>query len=88
MTETGCNVPCKYTEYSLPTSSVDTYTVDTTFGILMASKKVEKRTQMFMYPFPSSVSESGGALGLFVGFSFNMLWDLGEVCFHLLLRRK
>ena len=42
VTETGCNVPCKYTEYSLPTSSVDTYTIDseTTFGILMASKKV------------------------------------------------
>ena len=90
VTETGCNVPCKYTEYSLPTSSVDTYTIDneTTFGILMASKKVEKRTQILMYPFPSFVSESGGALGLFVGFSFNMLWDLGEVCFHLLLRRK
>ena len=90
VTETGYNVPCKYTEYSLPTSSVDTYILDneTTFGILMASKKVEKRTQILMYPFPSFVSESGGALGLFVGFSFNMLWDLGEVCFHLLLRRK
>ena len=90
VTETGCKVPCRYTEYSLPTSSVDTYILDneTTFGILMASKKVEKRTQIMMYPFPSFVSESGGALGLFVGFSFNMLWDLGEVCFHLLLRRK
>ena len=61
VTETGCKVPCRYTEYSLPTSSVDTYILDneTTFGILMASKKVEKRTQIMMYPFPSFVSESG-----------------------------
>ena len=31
-----------------------------------------------MYPFSSFVAEAGGALGLFLGFSFLMLWNVLE----------
>ena len=32
--------------------------------------------EYFIYPFDSLVSDFGGTLGLFVGFSFVMLWDV------------
>ena len=32
--------------------------------------------EYFIYPFDSIVSDFGGTLGLFVGFSFVMLWDV------------
>ena len=37
---------------------------------------VEKKTEQTIYPIQSFVSEFGGALGLFLGFSFMMIWDL------------
>ena len=45
----------------------------------MAAKKFNKRKEVEVYPFLSFVSEFGGALGLFLGFSFMMLWDLIEM---------
>ena len=32
----------------------------------------------WVYPELSFIAEFGGALGMFLGFSFYMLWDLGE----------
>ena len=34
-----------------------------------------KRTEEYVYDFFSFVAELGGALGLFLGFSFFMFWD-------------
>ena len=45
---------------------------------MLANKKVKMRTEVMMYPWESFVSEFGGALGLFVGFSFMMFWDFAE----------
>ena len=54
--------------------------------IIPASKTVTKKTEALLYPVTSFVSEFGGALGLFVGFSFWMIWDLIEVTFKLLAK--
>ena len=48
---------------------------------MLANKKVRRRTEVVMYPWVSFVSEFGGALGLFVGFSFMMFWDFAEYSF-------
>ena len=32
----------------------------------------------WVYPGLSFIAEFGGALGMFLGFSFYMFWDLGE----------
>ena len=38
-----------------------------------------KRKEVEVYPLESFISEFGGALGLFIGFSFMMIWDLIEM---------
>ena len=48
-------------------------------GFSFASTEIIKKKEVFTYPFDSFVSEVGGALGLFLGFSFIMLWDLFKV---------
>ena len=37
-----------------------------------------ERTEQLLYPLESFVSEFGGALGLFLGFSFMMVWEVLE----------
>ena len=32
--------------------------------------------EQYVYPMDSFIAEFGGALGLFLGFSFMMVWDL------------
>ena len=41
------------------------------------------RKEFYLYPFISLVSDFGGSLGLFVGFSFYALWDLIPPLLHL-----
>ena len=45
----------------------------------MASKTLTRKNEVYMYPIESFVSEFGGALGLFLGFSFLMIWDILKV---------
>ena len=70
----GCHPPCNYTEYILASAP---YGVNQQPGVktLFSSSKVLKRTEQIIYPMESFVSEFGGALGLFLGFSFMMVWD-------------
>ena len=51
----------------------------TKVSITMASKTVTRKMEVWMYPIESLVSEFGGALGLFLGFSFLMIWDIVKV---------
>ena len=48
---------------------------DRSMGIqlVLATKTVTILTEDLVYPFPSFLAEFGGALGLFLGFSFMML---------------
>ena len=47
-----------------------------------------KRTEIEMYPLSSFVSDVGGALGLFVGFSFISFWDVIEFVVKATLKLK
>ena len=71
---TGCHPPCMYTQYKM----TDSLKVGETPGIslLLSDSMVRKRTEKLIYPIESFVSEFGGALGLFLGFSFIMIFDL------------
>ena len=71
---TGCYPPCSYTEYTLA-SQPHKFGDMPGVKILLASSKVKKRTEEYIYPMISFVSEFGGSLGLFLGFSFIMIWD-------------
>ena len=44
------------------------------FGFNFASTELKLETEELVYPFGSFISEMGGSLGLFVGFSFLALW--------------
>ena len=54
--------------------------------LMLARKTATKRTEVLLYPGTSFVSELGGSLGLFVGFSFWMVWDLAEITITLLFK--
>ena len=46
------------------------------YAIILANKEITVEREMIVYDFTSFVSEFGGSLGLFLGFSFFMLWDM------------
>ena len=85
--ETGCLRPCQYTEYSLPIGAEETPLYNESHLFLMLARKTAtKRTEVLLYPGTSFVSELGGALGLFVGFSFWMIWDLAELTIKFFIK--
>ena len=47
-------------------------------GIVFLSTEFTLEEEAYVYPFISFVAEFGGALGLFLGFSFLMVWDIIE----------
>ena len=66
---TGCLLPCSYTHYSLS----DSYPFEgneTEFVISYALTDHLIEEEVLLFPLDSLVSELGGALGLFLGFSF------------------
>ena len=66
---TGCLLPCTYTDYSL----LDSYSIvsnDSAFSIHYALTDLITEEEVLLFPLDSLVSEFGGALGLFLGFSF------------------
>ena len=68
---TGCVPPCTFTHYSL----VDSYSIisnsnESDLAINYALTDLVTEEEVLLFPFDSLVSEFGGALGLFLGFSF------------------
>ena len=45
------------------------------FGVWSANDDISIESEELVYPWTSLVAEIGGTLGLFVGFSFIMVWD-------------
>ena len=80
---TGCLPPCRYTEYRLATEPVKYEVGNFILQIVLTSLDVIERTEELIYPMESFVSEFGGALGLFLGFSFMMVWDMLEFLMRL-----
>ena len=74
MNLSGCQPPCSYTEYKI-VSDIKSFGDEPGVVLLLSSSKVELRSEKIIYSLESFVSEFGGALGLFLGFSFIMLWD-------------
>ena len=74
----GCFKPCFYKEYRLAGTIPNTDPLDgfySFFGLWYVSTEVTVEKESLVYPLPSLVADFGGTLGLFLGFSFMMLWD-------------
>jgi hypothetical protein len=78
---TGCLVPCSYTNYKLATEPMKFDIETQRLAVAFSTPDVLKRTEELLYPLESFVSEFGGALGLFLGFSCMMIWDGLEIFF-------
>ena len=73
--QTGCVFPCTYYQYKLMATDLRDFNV---FGLILVYGTLSTTVlrEYFIYPFESLVSDFGGSLGLFVGFSFVLLWDV------------
>ena len=79
--ETGCHRPCLYRTYQqFQEISERNFSPgdQTTLSIILSRSEVTSRRENFVYPLISFISEVGGAMGLFLGFSFLSLWDLSQ----------
>ena len=84
---TRCRRPCQYYVYNLaePIQEGDSPN-STQVSFSLASKDIISKKEVYLYSFSSLVAEFGGSLGLFVGFSFLMLWDVAENSTFIILR--
>ena len=73
----GCKKPCTYNEFKFVYSSPEEFMplVKNIVGFWAASRKTQIEEEVLLYPFTSFVAEFGGALGLFLGFSFMTIWQ-------------
>ena len=72
--KTGCLFPCTYTRYEAEYTK-KLFFEQFGFGFQLGSLTTTVRREYYIYPALSFISDIGGTLGLFVGFSFFMLWD-------------
>ena len=80
VTITGCLLPCSYTEYKLfggTPRGVDSGDLEIEIGY--AETDAAEEREAYVYDLVSFVSEGGGALGLFLGFSFLTCWEVLEI---------
>ena len=85
---TKCLTPCSYADYQLATDPLKyNFGEEKVLGISFSQSHATERTEQLLYPLESFISEFGGALGLFLGFSFLMIWDAVEVALKLFLNK-
>ena len=78
----GCKKPCTYNEFRFVHSSAEVMpAIRNSVGFWAASRKTQIEEEVLLYPFTSLVAEFGGALGLFLGFSFMTIWQEIRVLF-------
>ena len=87
---TGCEIPCNYIHYSVVGTPVkDEVKGSLYISLFYTSTDTMRSQEVLLYPFDSLVSEFGGALGLFLGFSFLGLLDIIQTaCSNILARLK
>ena len=73
---TACQFPCSYREYGLVTSQLKSKGMGSSLVIRFAQDRIIVETEYYIYDWISFIAECGGALGLFLGFSFVSLLDL------------
>ena len=83
---TGCFIPCSYTDYKLATVPKKFAFEPQVLSLQFSSPNLLERTEQLLYPADSFISEFGGALGLFLGFSCIMIWDCLEFLFQNCLK--
>ena len=59
-----------------------------TLGPTLVSTTIRTETEKLICPFETLISNIGGTLGLFLGFSFFMLWDWFEFAWNSFLLIK
>ena len=74
----GCINPCVYTEFKLVGNPEVASIGDVGFQMKFAKTEGVEEKEALVYDLISFVAESGGALGLFLGFSFLTLFNLSE----------
>ena len=84
---TGCLIPCHYTKYELASQPFKFKGNMTRIGITLSSTQIHTRTEQSIYTFASFIAEFGGALSLFLGVSFMMIWDAGSAVWKRLVTR-
>ena len=74
---TGCHFPCHYTEYKFGSDPLRIRNgfQNMSVNFMLSSLDILSRAEERIYTFSSFLAELGGALGLFLGFSFIMIWD-------------
>ena len=82
---TGCLQPCTYNEYKFVSENPKRLAAtddpkprdgsQTVLSFWVASSKTWIEEEVLLYPFTSFLAEFGGALGLFLGFSFMAIWQ-------------
>ena len=89
ISSTGCLKPCHFTQYTLPAEPQQiTFFNASIVSLVLARATVTLRTEVLRYPLESLVAEFGGALGMFLGFSFIMIWDWLELLLVSALKVK
>ena len=99
---TGCLQPCRFLRYNILSDITDDSVKDenernninkvagngnhTFLQLKIASRKITVKTETLIFPLRSFISEFGGSLGLFLGFSFIMLWDAFEQFIILVMK--
>ena len=82
---TKCLKPCQYKEYKFAADPVDILLPNfKAIKLAFPDNEVTIETEVELYNFISLVSDIGGALGLFLGFSLVMVWDGAEGIFKIM----
>ena len=85
---TGCLLPCRYKEYKILDTPLDSNGKSRTMHLIRSSNDVLVKTEQLVYPFSSFLAEFGGALGLFLGFSFLWVWDVIQIFTKFIFENK
>ena len=56
------------------------------YGFAYSNTEILVHEETLLYPAASFMAEVGGALGMFLGFSFLGLWDLVASGFHIMYK--
>ena len=90
MNITGCHLPCHYNHYSIVGTPHRLNAKGISFMVISyPTTDIMTSQEVLLYPFVSLVSEFGGALGLFLGFSFLGLLDIIQNgCTNIMARLK
>ena len=75
---TGCRAPCTYIEFKQVGHPEIMNPTGYGLSIKFAKTEIIEDKEAYVYGFVSFVSEFGGSLGLFLGFSFLMVWEILE----------